>query len=145
MSLRERQRLREAGIRIMSRDEARAKPEAHWCEALSNTGRCLAYDRRPIVCRLWGAVEGMPCPYGCRPAPRPLTDREGFELLVRALEAGGGLPPGTPPVDVLMARWDENEGQRGALAVFYEVGRASDLLRVERNPELPPEVTKRRR
>ncbi len=39
--------------------------------------RCSVYALRPTLCRLWGVVEGMPCPWGCKPTPRYLTDIEG--------------------------------------------------------------------
>lgn len=42
-------------------------------------GRCSAHEARPMVCRLWGVVESMPCVYGCRPE-RVLSDREGRAL-----------------------------------------------------------------
>lgn len=31
-------------------------------------GRCSAYDHRPLICRAFGSVEGLPCSHGCRPA-----------------------------------------------------------------------------
>lgn len=30
-------------------------------------GRCSAYEQRPLICRAFGSVEGLPCPHGCRP------------------------------------------------------------------------------
>jgi hypothetical protein len=41
-------------------------------------GRCAIYDDRPLVCRLWGAIPTMRCPFGCEP---PLTDEEGRALM----------------------------------------------------------------
>ena len=38
-------------------------------------GRCVVYDRRPFMCRLFGSVAGEPrltCPHGCHPG-KPLT------------------------------------------------------------------------
>jgi Fe-S-cluster containining protein len=29
--------------------------------------RCSVYDQRPLICRAFGAVEGLPCPHGCEP------------------------------------------------------------------------------
>lgn len=39
------------------------------CVFLSPFGKCRAYDIRPLVCRLWGAVNHdlMRCPFGCVP------------------------------------------------------------------------------
>lgn len=54
------------------------------CPLLSAAGRCLAYGVRPLICRLWGLVEGMRCPHGCRPHPRLLTVQEGFEFMYRS-------------------------------------------------------------
>ena len=52
------------------------------CPALSILGQCRIYQARPMICRLWGAVEGMPCPHGCRPADgQLLTDEQGWVLL----------------------------------------------------------------
>lgn len=45
--------------------------------------RCTVYSIRPTICRLWGLVESMPCPWGCKPS-RVLTDVEGFAFLERA-------------------------------------------------------------
>lgn len=52
------------------------------CPELTILRRCSIYDDRPLICRLWGVVESMPCPWGCRPA-RYLTDAEGHALLAR--------------------------------------------------------------
>ena len=50
------------------------------CPYLTKEGMCSIYDVRPLICRLWGIVEGMPCNFGCRPE-RYLTNKEAFELL----------------------------------------------------------------
>lgn len=47
--------------------------------------RCSVYEVRPMLCRLWGVVEEMPCPWGCQPS-RMLTREEGFEFMQRAAE-----------------------------------------------------------
>lgn len=59
------------------------------CHMLSAVGRCTVYGDRPMVCRLWGAVETMRCPWGCEPE-RLLTADEGRQLLGASVEAGGG-------------------------------------------------------
>lgn len=37
-------------------------------------GRCGVYEQRPLICRAFGSVEGLPCPHGCRPEDPMLTD-----------------------------------------------------------------------
>lgn len=50
---------------------------------LLKDGRCSIYDIRPLICRIWGAVQAMRCPHGCTPK-RWLSPRESFRLLSRA-------------------------------------------------------------
>lgn len=90
MSDRERQRIRRAGYRITPYQQAMAKIERYYCEALTGDRRCAVYDLRPLVCRLWGAVEGLPCVYGCRPEGGYLSDAEGYWLLAESQRIGGG-------------------------------------------------------
>lgn len=58
------------------------------CPALVD-GRCSAYEVRPLVCRLWGLVEEMPCPFGCVPEGGLLSSAEGRAIHERVLEIGG--------------------------------------------------------
>ncbi len=44
-------------------------------------GTCTVYPVRPMICRLWGLVRKMACPFGCVPS-RWLTDREASHLLL---------------------------------------------------------------
>jgi hypothetical protein len=67
-----------------------ARPPGLTCSMLKN-GRCTVYSIRPVICRLWGAVESMPCPQGCRPE-RMLSDREGLEIMVAAMRLAGDDP-----------------------------------------------------
>ena len=53
------------------------------CPYLSPIGGCEVYQYRPLICRLWGVVPGMPCPYGCVPE-RILTEDQSRELLAQA-------------------------------------------------------------
>lgn len=85
----EHQRLREAG-----------KPHpgmfgggCRSCPLLSFNGQCSVYDIRPVVCRLWGVVESMPCPHGCRPEGGLMSDVEGFEIMALVREIGGNGSP----------------------------------------------------
>ena len=91
MSDRERQRIRGAGYRITPYDQALRSADTYWCEALTGDRRCAVYDiLRPIVCRLWGAVAGLPCIYGCVPEGGYLSDAEGYRLISESMRIGGG-------------------------------------------------------
>lgn len=65
------------------------------CPFLANR-RCGIYPVRPLLCRLWGLVETMPCPFGCRPE-RYLTDTEAAALLKAARQLSGGQEVGLFP------------------------------------------------
>ena len=44
-------------------------------------GKCSIYEKRPAICHLWGAIETLPCPYGCKPNGPLLTKKEGHQYL----------------------------------------------------------------
>lgn len=44
--------------------------------------RCSVYDKRPFLCRLFGTVEKLPCPYGVKPK-RTLTQKQELGALQR--------------------------------------------------------------
>ncbi|MFG3438396.1 YkgJ family cysteine cluster protein [Nonomuraea sp. NPDC047897] len=92
MNPREHQRIRERGVKIPHRRDALAElgeTGDYTCPALDKDNRCSVYDVRPMLCRLWGATETMPCAYGCRPAEGDLlTDAEGHALLAHSLDVG---------------------------------------------------------
>jgi hypothetical protein len=85
----EQRRIGERGVRLPL-----VAAFAGHCPALRN-GRCSVYEVRPMVCRLWGAVEGMKWPFGCAPVLGYLSDATGHRLLrqvmigSRAAEGGG--------------------------------------------------------
>lgn len=54
------------------------------CPALTMFRQCSVYEVRPLICRLWGVVKSMPCPWGCRPEGGWLTDQQGYDLIRRA-------------------------------------------------------------
>ena len=54
----------------------------HWTCPLLVNGRCRAHAIRPLLCRLWGVVDGMPCEWGCKPARR-YTNAEAHALAAR--------------------------------------------------------------
>lgn len=37
------------------------------CGYLQSDGRCGVYEVRPLVCRLFGAIDELRCPHGCEP------------------------------------------------------------------------------
>lgn len=39
------------------------KPKGLACPHLGFNGRCTAYEVRPMICRLWGVDETLPCPW----------------------------------------------------------------------------------
>jgi Fe-S-cluster containining protein len=121
---REDQRLRQAGFRLTPVDQARKHADTFWCEALTQDRRCGAYAIRPIECRLWGAVEDMPCPYGCVPEGGWLTAAEGKRLRFEALRISGhDVPLPAEALGVLSAGLDRSQEQ----------GRAGIQLRARYN------------
>lgn len=57
------------------------------CSLLSDQNECKIYEARPLICRLWGLVEKLRCPFGCVPE-RWVTDEEAADLLERVERAG---------------------------------------------------------
>lgn len=88
MSSEERRRIAERGVVIPPSDSALANlldnPSYH-CPALDDDKRCRVYADRPLICRLWGAVESMPCPHGCEVTPGLLMDGGAQSLIGRSL------------------------------------------------------------
>ncbi len=92
MSVREQQRLRQAGYRVPQPEQALQEVlrDPEWsCPALTAEERCGAYDARPMLCRLYGAAEGLRCEYGCEPAGGALPAAEGRRLLSLSVDVGG--------------------------------------------------------
>ena len=50
------------------------------CSMLSDCGKCTIYNERPFICRLFGTVKKMACPFGCKP-DRWLTDSQAKKLM----------------------------------------------------------------
>jgi Fe-S-cluster containining protein len=111
MSDRERQKIRQAGYKITPRDIAIAHPGTFYCDALTEEKRCAVYESRPLVCRLWGAVENMRCPYGCQPEWW-LSDDEAYAMILESMRAGGGryeLPDSAAVRAALASAWFKDE------------------------------------
>lgn len=94
-------------VGLVGRREAR---DGLVCGYLDRSGLCSIYGMRPLVCRLWGAVDHpqMRCPHGCEP-DRWLTDEEAYALLAEMEEVAGGRVPGDPTImalrHVLAGNW----------------------------------------
>lgn len=89
MSEVERARLAERGFHIPPRrsvaeirEQGRRTGRVDACPALSALGACRVYDVRPLICRAFGAVEGLRCAYDCTPTTRELTTAEFVELML---------------------------------------------------------------
>lgn len=89
---REAQRMTEAGFPIPTSHLATQREAGATlrlkhglpCAALDDDGRCQAYRVRPLICRLWGAAEGLPCEHGCVPEGGRLSDAEAALLIKRS-------------------------------------------------------------
>lgn len=79
------------------------------CSFLDDRGRCSGYEGRPMICRLFGAVEKMRCPEGCVP-DRWLSDEDAARLLNRARAIGGGLVSNSPTLANMVLGEAASEG-----------------------------------
>lgn len=61
--------------------ESPHRDESGACCFLKNE-RCTAYEHRPYICRAYGVVEGIACPFGCKPE-RTLTQAESIGLIAK--------------------------------------------------------------
>ena len=52
--------------------------------------RCSIYPDRPLLCRMWGAVEGMPCAFGCVPKGGRMSDKKARKLMRAVYERSRG-------------------------------------------------------
>ena len=75
--------LKQAGL-----SEPPAERDDQAC-VFSLAGHCGIHDRRPLMCRLYGAVEDLRCPHGRGPL-EPLPVEAGHEL-VRRYKIGNGM------------------------------------------------------
>lgn len=58
------------------------------CKYLTQDKRCSIHPVRPIICRLFGVVDAMPCTFGCGQPDRILTAEEGHVLMREARQDG---------------------------------------------------------
>lgn len=138
----ERRRLALAGHHVTPDEEARREITDFWCEALGPDGRCMAYELRPLICVLWGAVDWLPCPHGCRPVGGWLPNETAFRLILESMQIGGTGHP-VPPEMFERAR---DPAQAAALARELAGRGGSDMARFRSyGTVLPPAITCRRR
>jgi Fe-S-cluster containining protein len=88
MSVRERLRVEEASGHTLGCNGIT-------CNMLVNN-RCSVYSVRPMLCRLYGLVEGFECEHGCVPEGGLLSPEKGAEYLRRAVEIGGPITHSDP-------------------------------------------------
>jgi len=146
-SVREDQLIRRRGIKITPSEVAKDNDDpskVFWCEALDGCGRCRVYDVRPTMCRLWGAWESMPCPYGCAPASGLLSAEEGLNILMDSLRIGGTDRFGEDAIDLSLDRLRTDPLMQAAWQLILERDRSGlrNRARVV-GDQLPPEVTRR--
>jgi hypothetical protein len=65
------------------------------CPALTGNA-CSIYEVRPLICRLWGVVREMACPWGCVPE-RWLSDSEAQKLMRELMRMSNGRIESTVP------------------------------------------------
>lgn len=91
MSTAEHRRIVNLGIIIPRATQAkRVSDLAMTCPALTMLGTCRVYNVRPMICRLWGAIQSMACPHGCRPEGGFLPEQMSRALLILAGAIGEG-------------------------------------------------------
>jgi len=120
--------IRRAGVVIPPRKEGMrrliASGGAYRCPALVD-GDCAVYGDRPMVCRVWGASEMMPCPYGCKVDGPLLTRAETLWLIDAAMHVG--LCEDAKPLE-----WWERSSDRS-----LEANKMFDALRPAAEPRTP--------
>lgn len=73
-------------LRAAPREDGAAftiKNSKHGSCPLLSDGRCTVYDHRPLICRLYGTADGLPCEHGCQPA-YTITHEKSLDLMVKA-------------------------------------------------------------
>ena len=100
----ERQRISQRGQQwsdgvVISLPDGQSAASA--CPALDQKKlRCRVYEDRPTLCRLWGLLKSLECPWGCVPEGGHLDDVAGMRLWNLA-QWYGGDPAGIEP-----ERWE---------------------------------------
>jgi hypothetical protein len=72
------------------------------CNYLNEGGRCDVYEVRPLVCRIFGTSEKLPCIWGCKPAAPLMSELQEGQLFALVLAVGGGQPVVSMPDDPVL-------------------------------------------
>lgn len=88
LTLEQRRIHTETGVAIPHTDEIPGRGP-FLCPALTMLKLCSVHTLRPLICRLWGTWDLMPCNYHCMPTNGRLTIIEGYELIAQAAELDG--------------------------------------------------------
>lgn len=59
------------------------------CVYLTDAGRCSVYAARPLLCRVWGVLHALSCPFGCVPS-RWVGSEEFMRIALAVEDIGGG-------------------------------------------------------
>lgn len=101
------------------------------CPQLAGNGRCTVYAIRPMLCRIWGMVESMRCPFGCVPEGGFLPEDQ-CQLLMREAMEAGGVP--MPPEEFVRERLKDPQ-IRAVRDAIHARGRRNDHRRMGFNDE----------
>lgn len=107
MTPRERERIAAEGVTISAHQKALEQMRSTGdfaCEALTGEGRCEVYERRPMVCRVWGTTEPLACAHGCVPEGGWLPYAQTLELMNAVQQVGRGKY--AMPTGAITARLD---------------------------------------
>src|SRR5215471_3974627 len=103
-------------IRIKRASPLRLAEAKHTTCPLLKHGKCTVYALRPLICRLWGTTENMPCFHFCKPE-RYLTITEADELMHAVEALSQQVWPGQEPRTLHTRDMIEQRQAEGAQAV----------------------------
>lgn len=73
---------------------------AERCIYLTPADRCAAYAVRPLICRVWGVISSLSCPFGCVPTEW-LDDLRFLRIAQRVEAIAGGRVLKTSPAGLI--------------------------------------------
>jgi Fe-S-cluster containining protein len=116
-------RIKAAGFDIPNANAARDGLSV--CPALTLLHQCAVYESRPLICRLWGVMETMPCNYGCQLDGPPLTDRQAHEFIAQVHDIAGEHAE----AEMIRRPWLLNPGRAEEVAANYHQALRDEDLR----------------